>query len=223
MNYITRVLLTLPTIANAQDKDTWLSAMKHWIQHQSLPERITTKTRRQIQRCAHNYLIYNDALYYAEGAQHRRLVIPTEYTAHIIREFHDAPWGGHFSTDKTISRIERFYFWNGMRKQIQKHCAECIPCQLRKTPSNRHSQQLTLWPTTSEPLIRVTVDVFGPIKPSRKGNTIVLVVTDFLTRFVWARPLPNQTAPTIARELINIFLDTGFPQQLVSDCGTNFT
>ena len=110
-----------------------------------------------------------------------------------------------------------------MRKQIQKHCVECIPCQLRKTPTNRHSQQLTLWPTTSEPLIRVAVDVFGPIKPSHKGNTIVLVVTDFLTRFVWARPLPNQTAPTIARELINIFLDTGFPQQLVSDCGTNFT
>ena len=91
VNYITRVLPTLPTIANTQDKDTWLSAMKHWIQHQSLPERITTKTRRQIQRCAHNYLIYNDALYYAEGAQHRQLVIPTEYTAHIIREFHDAP------------------------------------------------------------------------------------------------------------------------------------
>ena len=45
VNYITRVLPTLPTIANAQDKDTWLSAMKHWIQHQSLPERITTKTR----------------------------------------------------------------------------------------------------------------------------------------------------------------------------------
>ena len=141
VNYITRVLPTLPTIANAQDKDTWLSAMKHWIQHQSLPERITTKIRRQVQRCAHNYLIYNNALYYAEGAQHRRLVIPTEYTAHIICEFHDAPWGGHFSTDKTISRIERFYF---LERHAQTNSKALCGMHTMSTRSRRISDRSNL-------------------------------------------------------------------------------
>ena len=133
------------------------------------------------------------------------------------------PWGGHFSTDKTISRIARFYFWIGMRAQITRHCTECIPCQLRKTPPVYNKQQLLPWPTTTEPLICVSVDIFGPIKMSRKGNTVILVMTDFLTRYIWSHPLPNQTAPTIAQELLEIFLNVGFPQQLVSDSRTNFT
>ena len=110
-----------------------------------------------------------------------------------------------------------------MYPQIARYCAQCTPCQLRKTPTSYNKQPLSPWPSTTEPLARVAVDIFDPIKMSRKGNTVVLVMIDFLTRYVWARPLPNQTAITIARELLNIFLEVGFPQQLVSDSGTNFT
>ena len=44
---------------------------------------------------------------------------------------------------------------------------------------------------------------------------------DFLTRFAWTVPLPNQQAATLARAMINIFLQTGFPAELISDAGTH--
>ena len=163
------------------------------------------------------------ALYFAEGGQCHRLVIPQNIYQHLSENSTTCHGGGDFSTEKTISRIEQFYFWNGMRTQITHHCMECIPCQLRKMPTTYHKQPLSPWPATTEPLAHVSVDIFGPIKMSRNGNTVVLVMIDVLTHYVWTHPLPNQTAPTVAIELINIFLDVGFPQQLVSDSGTNFT
>ena len=60
----------------------------------------TTKTQQQIHRQQHNYFVHNNVLYYAKGGQQRRLVIPTGYTEAIIQEYHDMPWGEHFSTDK---------------------------------------------------------------------------------------------------------------------------
>ena len=45
---------------------------------------------------------------------------------------------------------------------------------------------------------------------------------DFLTCFAWTVPLLNQQAPTIACAIVNIFLQIGFPAELLSNAGTNF-
>ena len=219
---ITRVLPELSAIREAQAQDPWIGTTIQWLQNKSMPGDTRNNVKQHIQRHAADFFVHRDMLYYAPGGTTKRLVIPPRFTAALITEYHDAPWGGHFSAEKTLSRLTKFYFWRGMHQQVSAYCRKCLPCQLRKTPTSPTKQPLKPWPTTATPLARVSVDIFGPVRQSTHGNTVVLVTTDFLTRFVWTQALPNQKAHTLAQALVKLFLQIGFPAELLSDSGTNF-
>ena len=225
MPQVNSMIRTLPqgsVIAQAQKQDTWMRTMIIWLTEHRFEKGTDIMIRRRIQLQADDFSCNNGMLYYTPKGQIKRLVIPTKYTQDLIREFHDSTCGGHYGTQKTISRVSKFYWWQGMTTQIMRYCRNCVTCQLRKNSSQESKQPLTPWPATKLPMTRVAVDTFGPIKQSRQGNTVVLVMMDFLTRFAWTVPLPNQQAATLARAMINIFLQTGFPAELISDAGTNF-
>ena len=69
---------------------------------------------------------------------------------------------------------------------------------------------------------RVGVDVLQ-LPLTEAGNRYVVVFLDYLTKWVEAYPIPNQSAETIAHVLVNeIFCRHGAPEHLLSDRGTNF-
>ena len=69
----------------------------------------------------------------------------------------------------------------------------------------------------------VATDIVGPLPESDGGNSYVLVVADYFTRWIEAFPLPNQEATTVANKLVDeVFLRLGIPEQLHSDQGRQF-
>ena len=69
----------------------------------------------------------------------------------------------------------------------------------------------------------VAVDILGPLPESPKGNSYLLVVGDYFTRWMEAYPIPNQEASTVAKTLTNeFFLRFSPPEQLHSDQGRQF-
>jgi hypothetical protein len=54
------------------------------------------------------------------------------------------------------------------------------------------------------------------------GYNYILVLVDICTRFVFLRLLKQKDMHSVASELLNIFLDVGFPKILQSDNGTEF-
>ena len=53
-------------------------------------------------------------------------------------------------------------------------------------------------------------------------NRYILVVQDYFTKWADARPIPDQTAVRITRELVHIFAGYGIPEIIHSDQGRNF-
>lgn len=51
----------------------------------------------------------------------------------------------------------------------------------------------------------VAMDIVGPFPESQAGNTHVLVVADYFTRWTEAYAIQNQEAATVARELVDEF------------------
>ena len=75
-----------------------------------------------------------------------------------------------------------------------------------------------------EPMERVALDISGPWPNSVSGNKYILVVTDHLTRWSEAYPLPDQEARTVAETFVTQFIARyGTPRIVHTDQGRNFT
>ena len=74
----------------------------------------------------------------------------------------------------------------------------------------------------SGPFHRVGIDLLQ-LPLTTKGNRQVIVATDYLTKWVEARALPDKTASSVAGFLYeDIICRHGAPKELLSDQGTEF-
>ena len=63
----------------------------------------------------------------------------------------------------------------------------------------------------------------GPLPECTSGNSYVLVVSDYFTKWVEVYAIPNQEASTVARKLMDeMFCRFSPPEQLHSDQGRKF-
>ncbi|CAF1293542.1 unnamed protein product [Didymodactylos carnosus] len=70
----------------------------------------------------------------------------------------------------------------------------------------------------------IGMDFWGPTRQeSANGNKYVLVITDYLTKFVVAKALPNNTVQTTAQVFVEEFIfKFGVPNRLITDQGVHF-
>ena len=79
-------------------------------------------------------------------------------------------------------------------------------------------------PLIDVPFQRVAVDLIGPIAPvSDRGSRYILTVVDYATRYPEAVPLQKIETERVAEALLEIFCRVGFPSEVLSDKGTQFT
>lgn len=69
------------------------------------------------------------------------------------------------------------------------------------------------------PFDHVAIDLAGPFSVTEEGNTILLVLADICSKYLILGPLSDKNSDTIAKSLISIFGDYGFPRVLQSDNG----
>ena len=107
------------------------------------------------------------------------------------------------------------------------HGRQCLKCQARKTP------RLTVrWPVITLPLpegpgVAVSVDYFGPLPVTSRGNTYILLLTDRFNH--WADMFPVTAAEFTAEGTANILVNLnqyiplwGYPRTILSEHGLQF-
>ena len=149
------------------------------------------------------------------------LVVPKELRPQLLEEAHSCLFAGHFSEKKVYHKIRVSYWWPGLRKDVRQFCRSCLNCVSRRGPGHRQRPPLNPIPVKG-PFHRVAVDVLQlPLTSS--GNKYIVVFMDYLTKWVEAFPTSDQQASTIARLLVeHIICRHGVPEELLSDCGSNF-
>lgn len=146
-----------------------------------------------------------------------RLFIPESLKEYIVTSFHDrSDSGGHFNWKKTLSKVMRRYYWPNMHVFIRERCMACVMCQRKR--SNLMNKE-TLNPTHSRAIFqKVYLDLTGPIHRSESGQSYVLGAICHFSKFVIAIPIPDCTAITVAKVLMNeIILKYGTMTRLVTD------
>ena len=113
--------------------------------------------------------------------EHIRIYAPLFMRPWIMQACHSTascPLG----TTRTLRMLEWFYWWVSMNVCTRWWLRHCFKCQARKTP------RLTVrWPIISMPLpegpcVAISVEYFGPLPVTPRGNTYILLITDRFSR-----------------------------------------
>ena len=108
-----------------------------------------------------------------------------------------------------------------MYEEIKKFCETCQVCLMNKLPK-KFTVIPGLKPIPRNPMDKLELNFQGPYKKSLNGNTYIIVATDYLTRYVFAKPLSNSKATAIIKFLKRIFLEHGTPLIIQTNQGRNF-
>ena len=146
-----------------------------------------------------------------------QMVVPASLREEVLSDLHKGSLGGHLGTDKTLGRLKERFYWPGHYNDVTEWCRNCATCATRKSPPVK--PRAPLQPiVTSYPLQLVAMDIVGPFPESPAGNSYILVVADYFTRFTEAYPIPNQEAATVANKVVEeFFFRFSPPERLHSD------
>ena len=71
----------------------------------------------------------NNLLYYQD-----QLFVPNnmELISQFMRMHHDDPLAGDFGKEKTLSLLQRKYYWSSMVTAVENYVKSCLVCQTSK-------------------------------------------------------------------------------------------
>jgi len=133
---------------------------------------------------------------------------------------------GHHGVDRTINKLQANYpnetkDWQCLRENVKNFIRQCPCCQkMSQLKIPIHAAHFTT--ATYSIMERVSVDVCGPFPTDDYGNTDILVLIDNFTRYLEIFPMPDKSAKSIAKCLLQWVGRYSAPSQLLSDNGKEF-
>ena len=114
------------------------------------------------------------------------------------------------------------YYWYKAREDVNLWIANCDNCGANKPPPFKPRAPLGSMPVGA-PLDRLSTDLIGALPRTPRGNRYILVVTDQFTKWVEIFAIPDQSAETTARTILNeVIARYGSPTSIHSDQGANY-
>ena len=151
-----------------------------------------------------------------------RRCVSAEKIPQILESCHAAAYGGHFGGHRTTAKVlQSGYYWPSIFKDAYDFAKYYDMCQRTGNITQKHEMPLTN-------ILEVEIfDVWGidfmGLFPPSFGNLYILVVVDYVSKWVEVAALPINDAKAIVNFLQkSIFSRFGTPQAIISDEGTHF-
>lgn len=129
---------------------------------------------------------------------------------------------GHFGVEKTLDRLLASKLkWKHMREHVRQFIQQCPVCQ--KLSEQRREIKTHPFTTASySPMDVLNIDTIGPVAKDSQNNEHIIVIIDCFTRWIELFPVPDTSALSAARALLQHVGRFGTPGILRSDRGSQF-
>ena len=128
------------------------------------------------------------------------LCVPACLRIELIKAHHDSEWGGcHLGRYKTLGKLARAYYWDGMRKDVHEWVKTCATCAAVKNPCRLTRIPLGQLPIPPRPMESIHTDCIGPLRLTKNRNKHIVVFIDPMSKWIEAFAVPDIKAATVAK------------------------
>ncbi|KAK9042484.1 hypothetical protein V6N11_017554 [Hibiscus sabdariffa] len=222
-NFITAITELIASTEDSTEKSVpWYADFVNYIVSGILPHQLNYQGRKRFKHNVKGYFWDEPYLFKQCADQLIRRCIPEEEQQLILEQCHSAPYGGHFGGNKTAAKVlQSVFYWPTLHGDAQLFCQQCDRCQRTGNISRRN--EMPLQNILEVELFDVWgIDFMGPF-PSSFGNLYILLVVDYVSKWVEAIATTHNDAKTVQRFIKkNIFTRFGTPRVIISDEGRHF-
>ncbi|XP_041961809.1 uncharacterized protein LOC121720042 [Alosa sapidissima] len=213
--------------AERQGSDPDLTLIRRWQQQGHEPSAVERQTLqlagRQLLREWPNLTVMEGVLLCkrpASGAlgEVTAVVVPVADRRQVWTRYREAL--GHAKGYRLLAALRERVFWNGMNRDNRRWVRECTQCCLNSNVEGPRAPLCSI--DSSYPWETLALDY---LSLNRAGDRYpyILVIVDLFSRFAFAVPTKDQTAPTTAGVLwTTVFQSFGCPERILTDQGPAF-
>ncbi|KAI5336927.1 hypothetical protein L3X38_016196 [Prunus dulcis] len=204
------------------DEDpSWQDPIIDYLTNGNLP---TDKSEaRKVQQKASRYYMLGNKLIRRSYSGPHLTCIKYPQTLEVLCKIHDGECGNH-SGGRSLAQkaLNIGYFWPTMRHDSAEYVKNCDRCQRYKPipnlPAEVYHPQNSPWP-----FMQWAIDLVGPLPPAPAKKEMMIVATDYFTKWIEAETLSSTKEADVERFIWrNIICRFGCPQSLVTDNGSQF-
>ena len=196
--------------------------LKCYLTDWTFPEDTTEEERKKLKGQAIHFLVKNQRLFKKnrKNPETPLRVVQKDEVSSLLKRLHEDPLSGHFGINNTYHRAQERYYWPQMFHDVRQFVTRCDTCQKRKKVP--HLEEMHPLPV-GKPFDRIGIDLAGPLPLTKNGSRYLAVATDYLTKWVETRAIPDKTAASVAGFIYeDVICRHGAPKELLSDQGTKF-
>nr|GFB46473.1 reverse transcriptase domain-containing protein [Tanacetum cinerariifolium] len=198
----------------------WILLLQDLTSKLSIPG-MTSQQKQKFFKDVRHYFWDDPYLFRTCADQIIRRCVAGKEAIDILNACHSGPTGGHYGANYTAKKVFDSGFY---RPSIYKDAFElvkhCDSCQRQGKYSTKDEM-----PQNFIQICEIFdvwgIDFMGPFLSS-KGNKYILVVVDYLSKWVEAKALPTNDARVVVKFLKSLFSWFGTPKAIISDRGTHF-
>ncbi|KAJ8632913.1 hypothetical protein MRB53_026249 [Persea americana] len=201
---------------------SWMDPIIAYLKDDQLPEDRTEA--RKVRLKATRFWLSPDSKLYRKSftGLYLQCIHPSKVDD-FLYEIHEGICGSHIGGRSLAYRaISQGYWWPYMQKDAQLYARKCEKCQ--KFSHSLHQPAQDLSPLSSPwPFAQWGLDIVGPLHRTPGSKRLLIVATDYFTKWVEAEPLSSLTELDTKNFVWkNIITRFGTPRTLISDNGTQF-
>nr|GEV98998.1 reverse transcriptase domain-containing protein [Tanacetum cinerariifolium] len=214
-------LESLNKVSYKDPSTPWFADLANYHAGNFIIKGMTSQQKQKFFKDARYYFWDDPYLFSTCADQIIRRCVDGKEAIDILNACHSGPTGGHYKANYTAKKVfDSGLYWPMIYKDAFELVKRCDSCQ-RQGKILQNDEMPQNFIQICEIFDVWGIDFMGPFLSS-KGNKYILVVVDYLSKWVEAKALLTNDARVVVKFLKSLFSWFGTPKAIICDRGTHF-